>query len=67
MGLSAGSFLNENRFWTSPTSVGPIVWKERNAPMTTNAMTRAATMKITTDTSIASYDYPRPPRPVGRR
>src|SRR6266853_1099511 len=55
MGLSAGSFLNEKRFWTRPTSTGPIEWIDwrTHIAASTTTTTTTATM-TTTDTPPAS-------------
>src|SRR5262245_11710381 len=66
MGLSSGSRRNENRFWTRPTSTGPMLWTDLRMAINTNAATSKTPMTDIADTSIASCDYPRPPRPVGR-
>jgi len=67
IGLSEGKRRSEKRFCTNPISTGPMTWTDCATAYKTNTATSTTTTIMSTDTSIASCDYPRPPRPVGRR
>ena len=70
MGLSSGSFLSENRFVTSPTSVGPMIRIDGRMNTTTTAKTINRNQNMVATPRCDEFscgNSPGPARPGTRR